>query len=209
MTGVPGGLPGAGGPGGPNEGRASTTGVAPCEGRAARHWSLCGAVPRTREGVSLSRASLVAQTGKNLPVMRETWVQSLSQDPLEQEMATHSSIRAQRIPWTEEPGRLQSWGCKESDTTGTLAHPYHWQWGPQALPFSWALSVEPSLWKGSYGHRPTSTLVRPLRLLDSVLLTGDSSDGVVGKLFWGQTPCVCSLLLHWCALGRIPKVLVP
>ena len=150
---MPGGLPGAGGPGGPNEGRASTTAVAPCEGRAARRWSLCGAVPRTREGVSLSRASLVAQTGKILPAMRETWVQSLSQDPLEQEMATHSSIRAQRIPWTEEPGGLQSWGCKESDTTNTFTHPYHWQWGPRALPFSWALSAEPLLWKGSYGHR--------------------------------------------------------
>ena len=46
---------------------------------------------------------------KNLPAMQETWVQSLGQeDPLEKEMATHPSIRAWRIPWTEEPGRLQS-----------------------------------------------------------------------------------------------------
>ena len=44
---------------------------------------------------------------KNLPVMQETWVQSVSQeDPLEKEMATHSSILAWRIPWTEEPGGL-------------------------------------------------------------------------------------------------------
>ena len=55
------------------------------------------------------RASLVAQRVKNLPAMRETWVQSLGlEDPLEKGMATHSKILAWRIPWTEEPGRLQS-----------------------------------------------------------------------------------------------------
>jgi len=49
----------------------------------------------------------VPQTGKSLPAMRETQVQSLGQeDPLEQEMATHSSILAWRIPWMEESGRL-------------------------------------------------------------------------------------------------------
>ena len=54
-------------------------------------------------------ASLVAQTVKNLPAMQETRVQSLGrEDPLEKEMATHSSILASRIPWTEEPGGLQS-----------------------------------------------------------------------------------------------------
>jgi len=54
---------------------------------------------------------LVAQTVKCLPTMRETWVQSLGQkDPLEKETATHSSILAQKIPWTEEHGRLQSMG---------------------------------------------------------------------------------------------------
>ena len=53
------------------------------------------------------RASLVAQKVKNSPVMQETWVQSLGwEDPLEKEMATHSSILAWRIPWTEEPGGL-------------------------------------------------------------------------------------------------------
>ena len=55
------------------------------------------------------RASLVAQRSKRLPARRETQVQSLGwEDPLEKEMATHSSILAWRIPWTEEPGRLQS-----------------------------------------------------------------------------------------------------
>ena len=51
----------------------------------------------------------MAQTVKHLPVMQETQVQSLGwEDPLEKEMATHFSILAWRIPWTEEPGGLQS-----------------------------------------------------------------------------------------------------
>ena len=50
---------------------------------------------------------------KNLPAMQETWVQSMGwEDPLEEEMATHSSIFAWRIPWTEEPGRQQSVGSQ-------------------------------------------------------------------------------------------------
>ena len=58
--------------------------------------------------------SLVAQMVKHLPeiTMRETWVRSL-----EKEMATHSSVLAWEIPWTEEPGRLQSMRLQESDTT--------------------------------------------------------------------------------------------
>ena len=55
----------------------------------------------------------MAQTIKNLPAMQETWVQSLSwEGPLEEGMATHSSILAWRIPWIEEPGRLQSMGLQ-------------------------------------------------------------------------------------------------
>ena len=54
-------------------------------------------------------ASLVAQMVKNLPAMQEIQIRSLGQkDLLEKEMATHSSILAWKIPWTEEPGRLQS-----------------------------------------------------------------------------------------------------
>ena len=64
------------------------------------------------------RASLVMQRLMSLPAIWETWVPSLGQeDPLEKEMATHSSILAWRIPWTEELGGLQSTGRKESDTT--------------------------------------------------------------------------------------------
>ena len=58
-----------------------------------------------------SRVFLVAQRVKHLPTMWETWVQSLGQeDPLEKEMATHSSILAWKIPWLEEPDGLQSMG---------------------------------------------------------------------------------------------------
>ena len=64
------------------------------------------------------RASLIAQSVKKLPAMQETWVRFLGrEDPLEKGMATHSSILAWRIPWTEEPGGLQSMGSQESDTT--------------------------------------------------------------------------------------------
>ena len=59
------------------------------------------------------KASLVAQMLKRLPSMQEIWVRSLGQeDPLEKEMATHPSILAWRIPWTEEPGGLQSKGSQ-------------------------------------------------------------------------------------------------
>ena len=59
------------------------------------------------------RTSLVAQMVKRLPTMRETRVQSLLwEDPLEKEMAPHSSILAWKIPWMEEPGRLQSMGSQ-------------------------------------------------------------------------------------------------
>ena len=62
--------------------------------------------------------SLVAQTVKNLPAMQETCVRSLGRkDPLEEGIATHSSILAWRIPWTEEPGGLQSMVLQELDTT--------------------------------------------------------------------------------------------
>ena len=62
--------------------------------------------------------SLVVQMVKSLLTVQETRVQSLDQeDPLEKEMETHSSILDWRIPWTEEPGGLQPWSCKDVDTT--------------------------------------------------------------------------------------------
>ena len=65
------------------------------------HWST-REVPRVN---FLHWTSLVAQMVKNLPAMQKTWVRSLGpDDPLEKEMATHSSVLAWRIPWREEPG---------------------------------------------------------------------------------------------------------
>ena len=67
----------------------------------------------------------MAQTVKRLPEMRETWVRSLGrEDPLEKEMATHSSTLVWKSPWTEEPGGLQSVGSQSqtqlSDSTKTV-----------------------------------------------------------------------------------------
>ena len=63
---------------------------------------------------TVSRASLVAQRLKRLPAMQEIWVRSLGrEDPLEKEVATNSSILAWRIPWMEEPGRLQPMGLQK------------------------------------------------------------------------------------------------
>ena len=63
----------------------------------------------------------MAQMVKRLPAMQETRVRFLGwEDPLEKEMATHSSTLAWKIPWMAEPGGLQSWGHKQSDTTERL-----------------------------------------------------------------------------------------
>ena len=63
--------------------------------------------------MNMNRSSLVAQTVKNLLAVQETQVQCLGQeDPLEEEMSTHSSILAWKIPWTEEPDGLQSLGSQ-------------------------------------------------------------------------------------------------
>ena len=73
-----------------------------------------GGFKMTKTGLpSVQTASLVAQTVKNLPVIQKIGVQSLGwEDPLEKGMATHFSILAWRIPWTEEPGELQSIGLQ-------------------------------------------------------------------------------------------------
>ena len=71
-----------------------------------------------------NRASPVAQMVKNLPSMQKTWVRSLDwEDPLKKEIATHSSILAWRISWTEESGRLQAMGSqriRHNQTINTL-----------------------------------------------------------------------------------------
>jgi len=81
-----------------------------------RHLLAC--LPKLYMNTTQAVVSLVAQSVKNLPAMQETWVQSLGQeDPLEKEMATHSSVLAWKISWTEEPGGLQSMMLQGSDTT--------------------------------------------------------------------------------------------
>ena len=99
--------------------------------------AACSAVRTSGEPVSTPSPDInlgVAQTIKNLPAMQETQVQSLGQeDPLEEGMATHSSILAWRIPWTEEPGGLQSLGLRRvghdwATNTITLYHLIHELW---------------------------------------------------------------------------------
>ena len=87
-----------------------------------KHYDVHLAKKKTETSVNwsifTSGASLMAETVKNMPAVREAWVQSLGQeDPQEQRMATHSSVPAWEIPRTEEPGGPQPTGRKESDTT--------------------------------------------------------------------------------------------
>ena len=82
--------------------------ISRCHGPAKMTWKINHCMY-----ILIQWASLVAQTVKNLPAMQVTWVPSLGQeDSLEKGMATHSSILAWRIPWTEEPGGLQSVGSQ-------------------------------------------------------------------------------------------------
>ena len=84
--------------------------------RWPKYWSFSFSWSRsklTENKVMLMNNALVAQRIKHLPAMQETWVWFLSwDDPLEKEMATHSSILAWRIPWTEEPSGLRSTGSQ-------------------------------------------------------------------------------------------------
>ena len=84
-------------------------------------------LPMNTPKVQLPWTSLVAQMVKHLPTMPESWVQSLGQeDPLEKEMASHSSTLAWKIPWTGEPVKLQSVGSlEEANTTERLAFAFY------------------------------------------------------------------------------------
>ena len=82
--------------------------------RVGHDWAIFTFILTKSLEINKSVASLVAQSVKNLPAVQKTQVQSLGwEDPLENEMATHSSILAW-IPWTEEPGRLQSMGLQRA-----------------------------------------------------------------------------------------------
>ena len=87
----------------------------PCSGKFHMSHSATKKISKIKikMHIPLKGASLVAQMVKNLPTMLDTWSQSVGQeDPLEKRMATHFSILAWRIPWTEEPGGLQSLGSQ-------------------------------------------------------------------------------------------------
>ena len=86
-----------------------------CVMRALQLWHVGSVVV---VGPASQRTCIVAQSVKNLPAMQETWVRFLGrEDPLEKEMATHSIILTWKIPWTEEPVRVQTMGSQELDTT--------------------------------------------------------------------------------------------
>ena len=102
--------------------------------------------------VPMQRASLVGQRLMHLPAMWETWVQSLGrEDPLEKEMATHSSILAWRIPWMEEPGGLQSTGSQrvrhDWATSLSISTPQTFLLSPISSDFP---SPRPSDWRFSW-----------------------------------------------------------
>ena len=108
------------------------------------------------------RTSLVAQMVYHLPTMRATWVWSLGrEDPLEKEMAIHSSSLAWKIPWTEEHGRLQSTGS-------------------QRVGHDWVTS--PSL--SCYGHSFKSCTLPPSFLFHAFFLSPVWAHNVAFKIFW-------------------------
>ena len=130
-----------------------------------------------KEKGSNLRASLVAQMVKNLHVMQKTWVQSLGQeDPLEKGLATHSSILAWRIPWTEEPGGLQSMGSqrvKHDCATNTYIHNLRsWQrtnwvhrWTQEGLVMN---CLGSKYWPRAKEQSPPSVSAVPTLMLNSI-----------------------------------------
>ena len=115
------------------------------------------------------QASPVAQRLKRLPAMRETWVRSLGwEDPLEKEMATHSSILAWRIPWTEEPGGLQSSGSQRvgQDRATSLFTFFHM---PYVFSYPHILTTHPAF---PLHHHPGLVTVVPHPTHRSDLLSG-------------------------------------
>ena len=120
-------------------------------------------------------------TVKSLPAMQETWVWSPGwEDPLEKGMAPHSSILAWRIPWTEEPGGLQSMGLQRvghdwapnaftfmcsSDWVGTFRWPSGWWSAFQSRRFGvdpWWGNQDPHMPQGSWAHTPQLLIPRAL-----------------------------------------------
>ena len=120
---------------------------------------------------SVIGASLVARRVKNLPAVQETWVQSLSwEDPLEKGMTTHSSILAWRIPWTEEPGGLQSMGLQGQTRLSDFHFPHVQSTNSATLLYPQNISRRWPLLTTSQGKPPSSPLHRlPANSLFSTL----------------------------------------
>ena len=121
--------------------------------------------------VNVGWASLMAQRVKSLPAMRETWVRSLGlEDPPEKAMATHASTLAWKIPWMEEPGRLQSMGSQSRTRLSnfTLCS-VHWVWDCFSK-ISWKRShpkenIHEGTAKQRLGHRGAVKKVSPTWVL--------------------------------------------
>ena len=173
------------------------------------------------------KASPVAHTVKNLPARQETQVQSLGQeDPLEKGMATHSSVLAWRIPWTEEPG-YSPWGHKESDMTEqlTLSQGRKTSWppnipiqGPQYLQFHLSRGREETgveRHKGSPekrklgdrgDHQLSSATGHPDLILDSLQFKAVSISPAETVSYGNtvaprRTPSITPKYVHLCSAG--------
>ena len=127
------------------------------------------------------RASLVVQTVKNLHAMQETQVQSLvREDPLETGMATHCSILAWKIPWTEEPGGLQSMGlqrekCKSKLQWGVTSHQSEWVSESHSVVSD---SLRPCGLYSPWNSPGQNTGVGSLSLLQGIFPTQESNPGL-------------------------------
>ena len=104
------------------------------------------------------RASLVAQTVKRLPAMWETWVRSQGwEDPLEKEMATHSRTIAWKIPWTEEPCRLQSMGLQRVGHDWATSLSLSRGFAPKGSFLAWSCQGPSLLWAPANPHHLRKT----------------------------------------------------
>ena len=152
-----------------------------------RPWfdSWVGKISWRRERLPTS-ASLVAQMVKSPPVMWETWVQSLNwEDPLEEGMATHSSILAWRIPWTGKAGVLQSMGWQRVGYNWVTKHTHSWQFNFQF--FKESPRCSPS-WLYQFASPPT--------VQESSLSSTPSPAFIVCRLFDDGHSDQCEMISH-------------
>ena len=139
-----------------------------------------------------SWASLVAQLVKDPPAMWETWVRFLGwEDPLEKEMATHNSILAWRIPWTEEPGGLQSMGLQRVRR----------DWAANIFTFHYYLQSQ-------VDRAPLVQLWTGYILIPCMCTCVHVYDGAMCLLFISSTYCksmtgLCHV--HWCLMNNWMK----